>query len=180
MSVPQSIYVIETLKDKIKIGITSNTEVRFRTIECQSGNRITNSYVTEKCNDACKVEHSLHTIFKENRVLGEWFAIDFESVVSCLKEFKLDTLMHHEFYVKKLPELPIHIAGWAIIVAFTKEPDAYTYSNLIDSIEVALDLFYKYSGGRDDGYREDPLLQVELMKVMHNDRVKRLLGKVGV
>ena len=177
MGIPQSIYVVETLPNKIKIGITSNVETRFRTIECQSGDKITNSFHTDKCNDAYKIEHSLHRTFKEYRSVGEWFDINFSDAVNCVKIYDLDLSIEDPEVSQRLSELPVHIAGWAIIMAFTREPNQYTYSHLVDSIEVALDLFYKYSGASDSRYTEDPLLQFELMRVMDDMRVKRILEK---
>lgn len=179
MGIPQSIYVIETLKNKIKIGITSNVKNRFSAIQCQSGNKIINSFFTEKCTDAYKTEHLLHKKYKDTRTVGEWFTIDFETVVDYLKTVELDIpVLKKKEPCEKLLNLPIHMAGWAVIHAFTKPCTENTFERLMDSIDEAIDMFCEYCCDEDEERPEETaMLKFELMRLLAK---AKLIGKVGV
>jgi len=182
MGIPQSIYVVETLKNKVKIGIASNVKKRFSAIQCQSGNKITNSFFTERCNKAHKIETLLHNTYKDNRDIGEWFTIDFQTVVEYLKTIKLDfSDLEESDRGNRLPDFPIYLAGWAVIMAFTKPCTENTFDRLIESIDDAIDMFYKYSCD-DDRVRpkEGAHLKFELMRILNIEGVKRVSKRIGI
>lgn len=81
----QSIYVMETESGLVKIGVSCNPEVRTKSIATQSGFKITKEFHTKKCSNALDLEKQLHAFFEEYRVFGEWFKVDFGTVVNKVK-----------------------------------------------------------------------------------------------
>lgn len=82
----QSVYVMETESDLVKIGVSVNPKVRTKSISTQSGFKITREFHTKKYSNALALEKELHTFFKDCRVYGEWFKVDFDMAVNKVKQ----------------------------------------------------------------------------------------------
>lgn len=76
------LYVLEFTNKTVKIGITKEKEKRMKAISSASGMNITRKYFTDKIDNVQNLETELHRHFKENRLNGEFFDIDFESAVA--------------------------------------------------------------------------------------------------
>ena len=76
------IYCISNGK-YVKIGTTKDIERRFKTLSSLGGFEIKDSYYQESCK---KLEKIAHDNFKDKKVFGEWFDIDFNEAVIFLKE----------------------------------------------------------------------------------------------
>ena len=81
----QSVYVIESESGLVKIGIAQNPRARSAAISTQSGFKLKRTFFTNKCSNAGDVEHAAHMFFKDKRVHGEWFEIEFEEAVQKVK-----------------------------------------------------------------------------------------------
>lgn len=81
MSKNKVIYALENEHGNVKIGVTQNFESRKRTIETISGHKITKAFCTRPCSNGYFLEKQLHLLFKNNRIRGEWFRVDFRMVV---------------------------------------------------------------------------------------------------
>lgn len=78
------VYVIESENGKIKIGIATFPQSRLKDIQSIGGFKIKRQYFSEKIQNYSHIEAVLHDDFKLNRCNGEWFNIDFDTVVSHL------------------------------------------------------------------------------------------------
>jgi hypothetical protein len=74
------VYVLLMSNNTVKIGRSKEFEKRKRTIETSSGLTVLKNYHTELLdfNDACEIENNCHRYYKDNKVKGEFFHIDFE------------------------------------------------------------------------------------------------------
>lgn len=77
----KSIYVIEMSNRSIKIGIACDVERRFKQICSSSGMDILKEYHTPKILNAFEIEQKLHRHFKQKKLHGEYFHIDFDDAV---------------------------------------------------------------------------------------------------
>jgi len=84
------LYLVQLSNDTVKIGITVNPRNRLRTIETQSGLLIVANKVLEfgSAGGARKSERRMHTIFRDSRIHGEYFAVDFDVVAEKMVETK--------------------------------------------------------------------------------------------
>lgn len=80
------LYVLEFTNKTVKIGITKEKEKRMKAISSASGMDITRSYFTEKIDNVQNLETELHRYFKDKRLNGEFFDIDFDVAVSEVKK----------------------------------------------------------------------------------------------
>lgn len=80
------LYVLEFTNKTIKIGITKEKEKRMKAISSASGMDITRSYFTEKIDSVQNLETELHRHFKDKRLNGEFFDIDFDVAVEEVKK----------------------------------------------------------------------------------------------
>lgn len=80
------LYVLEFSNKTVKIGITKEKEKRMKAISSASGMDITRSYFTEKIDNVQNLETELHRYFKDKRLNGEFFDIDFDVAVSEVKK----------------------------------------------------------------------------------------------
>lgn len=80
------IYIFNAENGECKIGVSKNVEVRKRTIELQGGKKITNVFYTPQCSNGFEIEALLHKYYKDKRMFGEWFDIDFNEAVCTLKK----------------------------------------------------------------------------------------------
>lgn len=76
------LYVLEFTNGTVKIGITKEKEKRMKAISSASGMDITRSYFTGKINNVQGLETELHRHFKDKRLNGEFFNIDFDDAVA--------------------------------------------------------------------------------------------------
>ena len=84
------LYVIETDDHYVKVGISNNAKKRFNQIECGSGKKIINSFISEYTPNAKKIESLIHNRFGRYRKRGEWFyGIDYLTVLThaCLYDY---------------------------------------------------------------------------------------------
>lgn len=80
------VYFIKNMEtSNIKIGRTNEIETRL--IKLQTGNdcelKIIKTIPCESFNDSCKLESSLHSLFHNFHIRGEWFKITDEQLESC-------------------------------------------------------------------------------------------------
>lgn len=80
------LYALEFTNGTVKIGITKEKEKRMKAISSASGMNITRSYFTEKIEQVQNLETELHRYFKDKRLNGEFFDIDFEEAVTQIKK----------------------------------------------------------------------------------------------
>lgn len=76
------LYVLEFPNGTVKIGITKEKGKRMKAISSASGMDITRSYFTGKIDNVQNLEAELHRHFKDKRLNGEFFDVDFESAVA--------------------------------------------------------------------------------------------------
>lgn len=77
------VYVIETDDNYVKVGISNNAKKRFKQIECGSGKKIINYFISESTTNAKKIETLIHKRFIQYRKRGEWFyGIDYKTVLN--------------------------------------------------------------------------------------------------
>lgn len=76
------LYVLEFTNGTVKIGITKEKERRMKAISSASGMDITRSYFTGKINNVQNLETELHKHFKDKRLNGEFFSINFDEAVA--------------------------------------------------------------------------------------------------
>lgn len=80
------LYVLEFTNGTVKIGITKEKEKRMRAISSASGMNITRSYFTDKIDNVQNLETKMHRQFKDKRLNGEFFDIDFDFAVNEVKK----------------------------------------------------------------------------------------------
>ncbi|EHQ92138.1 GIY-YIG nuclease family protein [Desulfosporosinus youngiae] len=85
------VYVITNETGRVKIGRAKNPTQRLRTLETQSGLKITKSFISPLIGNYEKAEVDLHAKYKNKRVIGEWFDVNFNEVVSDLSIMKFDS-----------------------------------------------------------------------------------------
>ena len=83
------VYIIENENGRVKIGKSTNPKVRVMSIKSQSGYNIISSHFSPPLYQYSELESYLHGIFKESRVIGEWFDINYETVVSYFESLDL-------------------------------------------------------------------------------------------
>ena len=77
----KSVYIIETEDNRIKIGISLNTEKRFSQIKNSTGLNLINSIYSEKIENSYLIEQTLLTYFDDHRQNGEWLkGVEFKTV----------------------------------------------------------------------------------------------------
>lgn len=80
------IYIFKAETGECKIGVSNNVDKRRSAIEMQGGKPIIDVFYTSKCFNSYEIENIMHRHFADNRLIGEWFDIDFDNAVSVLKE----------------------------------------------------------------------------------------------
>ena len=83
---PKSIYVLLANDGSVKIGVSNNVEHRKRTLENYTGKTIQEYYYTPLCSNPFEIESSAHNYFKENRIYGEWFDIDYNDACEYVRD----------------------------------------------------------------------------------------------
>ena len=69
----------------MKIGVSEDTSKRSRQVSTSSGISVTRIYESDLLDDSFLIENKMHTLFKERRILGEFFSVPFEEAVTALK-----------------------------------------------------------------------------------------------
>lgn len=82
--IKEYVYALQRPDGQVKIGYTKDPESRIYALSSSAGFEPKKYYYIETY-IANWVERKLHSIFKDYRKIGEWFNIDFEVVVKCLK-----------------------------------------------------------------------------------------------
>lgn len=90
------VYILET-KDEIKIGRSKNLKRRINEIKTTSGKEILNIYISQPCEDYCYIENEMHKIFKNHRVIGEWFNARLDDVLKQLEKFTYKPIIHSKY-----------------------------------------------------------------------------------
>lgn len=80
MKMPRAVGAVYVMQagDRVKIGRSQTPERRVRGLEMQGGARASKRYVTPMHEGYVATEKAAHSIFRDRRVLGEWFKCDFE------------------------------------------------------------------------------------------------------
>jgi len=76
----QWVYVIEKENNHVKIGRTKNLESRIKTLESQGGFKVSRIAVYGPYNNSHSIETKAHRMFQAQRLVGEWFNVDFQEV----------------------------------------------------------------------------------------------------
>lgn len=85
------LYVFKLSDGSVKIGVSKNPEQRIKTLSKQSGKKIATKWYSEPLENAFKIEKDLHKSFSKHRLEGEYFQIDFNDVLSAIKDkYNLD------------------------------------------------------------------------------------------
>lgn len=79
------VYIIESGKDEIKVGRSTNPQVRIRVIETQGNMKIKRHFISDPYPFYRDLETSFHREYKKTRGIGEWFSLDFDEAVSFMK-----------------------------------------------------------------------------------------------
>ena len=85
------VYIIKNINTSYyKIGISKNIHKRFRQLELQSGCKLelTDWYLLDTNNplNAKDIEKKLHTKYKDDHVVGEWFDLE-NNIDNLLNDF---------------------------------------------------------------------------------------------
>lgn len=76
------IYVIRNKENgRVKIGITEDIKIRLSSLQNQCGCYLELLYLSPETIEAEQIEKELHQYFAEYRYLGEWFNVDYNSVL---------------------------------------------------------------------------------------------------
>lgn len=78
------LYIKQDEYNRIKIGVSNNTDRRNRELETISGLTLKDVYLSKPCTNAYYIESKIHNKFKEFRIKGEWFNLDYNKVIEIL------------------------------------------------------------------------------------------------
>lgn len=81
------VYAIQKENKLVKIGVSVNPEKRINTIRTHSAEVILNIFISEKTNKYKEIERKIHQMFKKERVMGEWFNVDFQLAKQRIEDF---------------------------------------------------------------------------------------------
>lgn len=81
----KKVYVFDMSGKFVKIGVSKDTNKRSRQVSTSSGISVTRIYESDLLDDSFLIENKMHTLFKERRILGEFFSVSFEEAVTALK-----------------------------------------------------------------------------------------------
>jgi hypothetical protein len=101
------LYIVKSKHGLTKIGRSACPKRRITEIAKATGTPVVKRFISPLCLNAQEIERQLHEHFAEYRQEGEWFAVDFQTVVDEAKkqEFQTDEpnkLMPFEFDSSKL------------------------------------------------------------------------------
>ena len=75
------LYVIQMSNESVKIGIAYDIKRRYSQIKASSGMEIVKHWESEKTINALVFETALHRKYKDKRLKGEYFNIDYDEAV---------------------------------------------------------------------------------------------------
>ncbi len=99
----QWVYVIEKEDSRVKIGVTTNLEYRIKTLELQGGFRVTRIGVFGPFDNGYSIETEALRMFKAQRIIGEWFNVDFQEVTDSISKIAKEVGRKNK---ETSPELP--------------------------------------------------------------------------
>lgn len=83
----QYVYIIrDSYKEHIKVGIASDPHKRLSQLQTGNSTSLELEYVSYVCSNASEIEAEIHKHFKEQHILGEWFAVDSSEVIEFLSK----------------------------------------------------------------------------------------------
>jgi len=81
------VYLIQKADNLIKIGCTINPKERIAAIQTHTGEYFLNIFISNKTVHYKAIERKMHSIYKESRMIGEWFDIDYQSAKKMIESF---------------------------------------------------------------------------------------------
>lgn len=95
------LYVAEFSDDSVKIGISKNPRIRLDNLSYQKGHEVKRFCCTYPIENAYKIEQELHSIYSKQRIKGEYFDVDFNTVIMAVKDkYDLDIPVSENIYKK--------------------------------------------------------------------------------
>ncbi|OQW91436.1 MAG: hypothetical protein BWK79_16920 [Beggiatoa sp. IS2] len=83
-----SVYLFERKIDgAVKIGNSTTPKHRIHSLETQIGFQISRLHISPRVTTFKKIERTLHRHFSEKRILGEWFDVPFDEVLTSLQHY---------------------------------------------------------------------------------------------
>lgn len=98
------VYIIQKPDGAIKIGISQQPEIRISNLEHSGCFKTERKYVSKPCSNANVIENELHKLYKEGRIHGEWFMVDFDDCVKSLEQC-IERMANFEVQKKPMIEL---------------------------------------------------------------------------
>lgn len=83
----KSIYIVKFRDGTIKIGVSKNPQQRIKIIEKNSGRITRDRYITKPVNNSFQIENKLKNKFKSNNIKGEFYNLDFDTVIYFVNKF---------------------------------------------------------------------------------------------
>ena len=72
------VYILQKENKLVKIGVSVNPEKRINAIRTHGAEKFINVFISSKTESYKEIERQLHSFFKKERVMGEWFNVDFD------------------------------------------------------------------------------------------------------
>jgi SpoVK/Ycf46/Vps4 family AAA+-type ATPase len=83
-----SVYLFQRKIDgAVKIGNSTAPKHRIHSLETQMGFRISRLHISPRVTTFKKIERTLHQQFAEKRIVGEWFKVSFDEVLTSLQRY---------------------------------------------------------------------------------------------
>ena len=82
----KKVYVFLMENMTVKIGIATDIERRIKQVQSSSGMKVKKHFNTKILENALNIEWDVHNYFKNQRLLGEFFNVDFEEAVKKIEE----------------------------------------------------------------------------------------------
>lgn len=93
------LYVAEFSDNSVKIGISKNPRMRLDALSYQKGREVKRFCYTYPIENAHKIEQELHSIYSKQRIKGEYFDVDFNTVFMTLNDkYKLGVSVSKSIY----------------------------------------------------------------------------------
>lgn len=126
------VYVLLSKNGNVKIGVSKNIVKRIAAIEGASGYKIEDYYITEKCSNSYAIEHMAHEYFRNGRLFGEWFNIDFNDAINVVKSLYEK---HYKILQRKAEENNI---SRIIEILYPKDYREYEFSDEFIDLSIAV------------------------------------------
>ena len=86
MDKPKVVYLLLAKDKSVKVGVTRDLEKRKNQLQNTSGKEIIDCFATGYCSNPYFLERLFKNNFVENRIVGEWYHVDFEVAKSFLTD----------------------------------------------------------------------------------------------